>query len=198
MEKTMRIFLRFDRNAILALLILLLTLWSISYSIAADSVDKDTEAKGRKIPSFLPFMIYTPETKLGGGVGGIHTFHAGKPGPQNRVSSFSLSAKYTQEKQYAIQLTPRFYLKEEKYYLWSDILYQKFPYKFYGIGNSNSDDMAEDYTPKELKVWLTLRRKIYGSSGLSGGTKIAWVLPDNSEYYCPLPFSQECVLCMKS
>jgi len=39
---------------------------------------------------------------------------------------------------------------------------------------------------------------ICGSSGLSGGTKIAWVLPDNSEYYCPLPFSQECVLCMKS
>jgi len=165
----MRNPLRFDRNTTLALFILFLTLWGISYSIAADSVDKDTESKGRKIPSFLPFVIRTPETGFGGGVGGIHTFRIGEPGPQDRVSSFSLSAKYTQEKQYAIQLTPRFYLKEEKYYLWSDILYQKFPFQFYGIGNDNSDDTKEDYTPEELKVWLTLRRKIY--SGLSVGVQ---------------------------
>ncbi|MFC1714761.1 BamA/TamA family outer membrane protein [Candidatus Poribacteria bacterium] len=157
----MKHFRRFGRNANLALFILLLILWNVSYSIAADSVDTDTKARGRNIPSFLPFVIYTPETRWGGGIGGIYTFHIGESGPESRPSSFSLSTKYTQNEQYSIDLTPRLYLKEDKYYLESNILYQKFPLKFYGIGNSNSDDKEEDYTPKEIKVWVSLRRNIY-------------------------------------
>ncbi len=161
MKKIIKHFYRFGKNANLALFILLLILWNVSYSIAADSVDTDTKAEGRNIPSFLPFVLRTPETGWGGGVGGINTFHIGEPGPESRPSSFSLSAKYTQEKQYSIELTPRLYMKEDKYYLESNIFYQKFPFKFYGIGNNNPDENEEDYTPKDIKIWVSLRRDIY-------------------------------------
>jgi hypothetical protein len=106
-------------------------------------------------------VIYTPETRFGGGVGGIHAFHSGDHDTEDRPNSISISTKYTQNEQYTIQLTPRFYLKGEKYYLWSDVLYQKFPFKFYGLGNKTSDDMEENYTPKEIRIWANLRRKIH-------------------------------------
>lgn len=158
----MRYFCRFEKNSTLALFILLLCLWNSSHSMATDSPDKDAEVKGGLMGfSFLPFALYTPETELGGGVGGIKTFRFGELGPQSRPSSVSLSAKYTQNKQYVIDLTPELYLKREMYHLKSNILYQEFPFKFYGIGNDTSDDMEEDYTPKEVKIWVTFQRKIH-------------------------------------
>ena len=150
-----------ERHVALILSIMLLCTWSSSRSLADDSVEKPTLVERVMNFSFLPFVIYTPETRFGGGIGGIHTFHFGDHKPQSRPNSVSLSAKYTQNRQYAIQLTPRFYLKDQKYYLWSDILYQKSPFKFYGLGNKSPDDMEEDYTPKEIRIWANLRRKVY-------------------------------------
>ncbi len=142
----------------LAVFVLLLNLWSFSYSLAADDAG---DKKGMGV-SFLPFALYTPETGIAGGIGGIYPFRFKGDDPLDRPSSLSLSAKYTQKKQYAIDLTPELYLRAGEYHIKSNILYQKFPLEFYGIGNDTSDDMKENYTPKEGKFKLSFQKRIRG------------------------------------
>ena len=148
----------------LGLFILLLSLWNSGYSFAADSAEERTEGKKGIGLSFLPFALYTPETRIAGGVGGIYTFRSGKYDRQNRPNSVSLSVKYTQNKQYVVDLTPDLYLKGEKYHLKTNIVYQKFPLKFYGIGGDTSDDMEESYTPKEIKFKASFQKKVFAGT----------------------------------
>lgn len=138
-------------------IIILLSQWNFGYLIADDA-----EAPNGIGLSFLPFALYTPETRIAGGIGGIYTFRSTED--QKRPNSITLSAKYTQNKQYAIELIPDIYLKAENYRLKLNILYQKFPLEFYGIGNSISN--GEDYTPKEFKLGAILRRKIFEALNL--------------------------------
>ena len=106
-------------------------------------------------------MSYTPETRLAVGAGGIYPFRSAKSGLENRPNSIMMSAKYTEEKQYEIRLVPELYLKNEEYHLRSEIFYQKFPLKFYGIGNNTSNDMEEHYTLRRVKFKMNFQKKIH-------------------------------------
>ena len=130
--------------------ILLIILMNASYCAAERSFDF----------SFLPFVAYTPETKFAGGVGGVYAFRLPGSSPESRPSSVSLTAKYTQEKQYEIRLTPDVYLMNDAYHLRCDLLYRKFPKKFYGIGNNTLDSMEEPYTIQTGMVSASFQRKI--------------------------------------
>lgn len=153
------------------LFVLLLILLSSSYSVAVAEIEEGTKAeKTSKLAmisglSFLPFMSYTPETRLAVGVGGIYPFRLAGYESESRPNSIMMSVKYTQEKQYEVRLVPELYLKS--YHLRSDIFYQKFPLKFYGIGNDMSSDMEEFYTLRRTKLKMNFQRKI--RTGLNVG-----------------------------
>lgn len=138
---------------VFALLVILLI---SSFSVAAG-----TEKKGERSFefSFLPFVAYTPETKWAGGVGGIYTFRLPGTAPESRPSSVQLATKYTQEKQYELRLVPDIYWRDGEYQLRIDILYRKFPRKFYGIGSKTLDD-DEPYTLQRGAAFASFQKRI--------------------------------------
>jgi len=139
---------------VFALLVILL---NSSFSIAAR-----TEKEGRRSLdfSFLPFVAYTPETRWAGGVGGVYAFRLPGSSPESRPSSVTLTAKYTQERQYEFRLVPDIYFRDGEYQLRCDILYRKFPRKFYGIGGDTLDSMEEPYTLQRGAVFASFQKRI--------------------------------------
>ncbi len=141
-------------QVVFALLVILL---SSSYSVAAGTEKK----AGRSLDfSFLPYVSYTPETKFAGGVGGVYTFRLPGSSPESRPSSITLSTKYTQERQYEFRLVPDVYFRDGEYQLRCDILYRKFPRKFYGIGNKTLDDDEEPYTLQRGAIFASFQKRI--------------------------------------
>jgi outer membrane protein assembly factor BamA len=125
--------------------------------------------------TFFPIIMYTPETRFGGGFGSVYTFYI----TENRPSSIQQILIYTQNKQYTISLRPEVYLKDETYRLSVGIAYQKFPSSFYGIGNDTSNDMEEDYTSQMATIGVNAQRKIF--SGLSMGVQYEFAKDDVSD-----------------
>jgi outer membrane protein assembly factor BamA len=134
--------------------------------LLAQEDEKKTEAKAQTGLVILPVIFYMPETKLAGGVGGLVTVRpAGSP-PTARPSSLNFYAIYTQLNQFEINLKPEIYLRQERYFLSADIIVNKFPYKYWGIGNNVPDVPEEeswktDYTPRTLSVDLSFQRKLF-------------------------------------
>ncbi len=172
--KTLRMALmRKDRKLFIilrSLLVSLLCLWNISLPCAAGDVDESVEDAEKSFfdrafgMAFLPFALYTPETRLGGGIGGVYTFRFGGD-EESRPSSISLSLKYTQNEQYVIDLTPDLHIRDE-YRLKSQIIYQKFPFRFYGIGHDTSSDIWQNYTPREFGIRGFFQKKVFADLNL--------------------------------
>jgi outer membrane protein assembly factor BamA len=109
----------------------------------------------------IPVLFYMPETKWGGGVGGLLTFRSPKSLPQARPSSLYFYMIYTQLKQFEAQFQPEFYFQDEKYILSGTLLWQKYPDKFWGFGPSTPDEAEENYTPLTTALQASYQRKIW-------------------------------------
>lgn len=92
----------------------------------------------------LPFGGYSDETKWAGGVGASYYFW-GKDA-LNQVSNITASAVYTQNKQATFGLYNTIYFNN-KYFLYARFIAEKYPNRFWGVGNTNPDDALETYTP---------------------------------------------------
>jgi len=141
-----------------------------------DTAQKNLEEKSTKL-IILPIFYYTPETKLTGGVGGIITFRSGESGVKSRPSSFYFAAIYTQLKQFQLELIPEIYLQNEEYFVAGKFLLQKFPNKFYGIGNATPDPETEEekeavnYTPRSFSLEISALRKLFPNRKIYVGLK---------------------------
>jgi outer membrane protein assembly factor BamA len=108
----------------------------------------------------LPIAFYQPETKIGGGVGGLITYRPQNSSEDTRPSSLYFQAYYTQKKQYGIELKPELYLRKEAYFVKLYFKNSKFPSKFWGIGNQTPDGAEENYTPRMFNFDLSIQRRI--------------------------------------
>lgn len=122
--------------------------------------EKDKE-KARTGLVVLPVIFSMPETKLGGGVGGLFTYRPAASAPAARPSSLYFAAIYTQLKQFEIELKPEWYLRQDRYFISGDFIANKFPNKYWGIGNDVPEAGEENYTPRTLRVDLSFQRKIF-------------------------------------
>jgi len=129
--------------------------------LLAQEEEKKAKEKAQTGLVVLPVIFSMPETKLAGGVGGLLTVRpAGSP-PTARPSALNFYAIYTQLKQFEINLKPEIYLRKERYFLSADIIINKFPYKYWGIGNDVPESWEEDYTPRTLSADLTFQRNVF-------------------------------------
>jgi len=146
--------------AVLTLLLLTLINPAYSLSITGEGNEPDTVEQRRSGIFFLPFIFYTPETKLAGG--GLVNYYFRESGSktESRPSSIMPSLIYTQNKQIMAELSTYLYWKDEAYYSEGYLAYIKFPDKFYGIGNNTSEDDEEDYTPQFVRLKVSFQKKV--------------------------------------
>jgi outer membrane protein assembly factor BamA len=81
-------------------------------------------------------------------------------GKYTRPSNIWFSAVVTQEKQFQFETKPDLYWSNEKYHLFGTVGFKLYPNKYYGIGNSTTKDMEENYTSRSLEIKLDFLRQI--------------------------------------
>ncbi len=159
-----------SKQKILASVCLNLILFSSSLT-AAGQEPQQSEPPQKSSVGFviLPVLFYMPETKLGGGVGGLITYRPASSAPTERPSSLYFYAVYTQLKQFSTQWEPEFYFQKEKYLVRSKIVFEKYPDKFWGIGPDTPDEAEENFTPRTFSVEASFQQKILTEQKLYAG-----------------------------
>ena len=105
----------------------------------------------------LPFAFYTPETGIAGGAAVLYLY---RDSSSPRASSLTADIIYTQKKQFIAEIAGDQYLEEGRYRLMTDLLFQKYPNKFFGIGNNTPESSEETYTPQTVLLKAVLYRNI--------------------------------------
>jgi hypothetical protein len=96
----------------------------------------------------LPFLLYTPETKLGGGAlaAGYRRLH-----PELPVSSLFGSVTATMRRQVSLETVAEVHrLGGDR--LDAAVRFKHFPDRFFGVGPGTPDDAEEAYTSRILKL----------------------------------------------
>ena len=93
---------------------------------------------------FAPYVIYTPETSLGFGIGGSYLFKMPNSGGEERTrtSAFPIAFTYTLENQLLFYSGFEIFWPDEKWVLSGNARAQIFPQLFYGIG-PDTDEFNE-------------------------------------------------------
>ena len=105
----------------------------------------------------LPFLFYQPETKLGGGVGLLHTY---RTAADARTSSNGLFLVVTQRRQFSVALSGERYTPGDRWRLGGAGAWSRFPSFFYGIGNATRDQDKEEFTPRQVVLGVDVRRAL--------------------------------------
>lgn len=116
--------------------------------------------KGRFIVA--PLIFYSPETSVGFGVAGSYLFHLGK-GHTTHTSSISPLLIYTLKNQFRALVKSDLYFKNNNYRLLSEVKWESYPNKFYGIGNVTIPEDEELFTSKNLNFYASFFRRIFSS-----------------------------------
>jgi len=110
---------------------------------------------------FLPFVYYTPETKLALGAGGVLTFRAGADKARTRSSAVWLMGSYSLARQFQVSVNPQIFFEGNGFAASGLFRYERTPQKFYGIGNDTDADLVESYTPRVALAQVGLKRRVW-------------------------------------
>ena len=108
----------------------------------------------------LPIGFYTPDTKIGGGVGGLLTFNFRQDTLGARRSSVTIGAVYTQLNQVLLYFPFQLFPKNQSYWLNGELGYYRYVFNYFGMGNTIPNDYIEKYTAVFPRVRLNLAKKI--------------------------------------
>jgi len=147
------------RTAPLALLLFVAVL---GRTAAADEKPAEPKDAYKSKITGLPFVYYSPETKLAFGVGGVFNFRTGRDKERTRTSSIWAYGTYTLAKQYSLLLKPEIYLKNNSLALFGSLRYERSPQYFYGVGNDTAAADKESYTPRTFAVQVGVKRRVLG------------------------------------
>lgn len=115
----------------------------------------------------IPFIYYSPETKLAFGAGSMLNFRAGRFKEATRTSSVWAFASYNLARQFTFLLKPEIYLKGNSLIFTGTLNYQRAPQLFYGVGNATPASGGESFTPRIFALRMGVKRRVIGS--LFGG-----------------------------
>ena len=119
---------------------------------------KDTAEKKVEFLWF-PLILYAPETRLAFGLGETLAFKTSKKDSLTRPSKITGTQLYTLNKQILANLLSDIYTNGNKYHFVSYVSFQRFPNRFYGIGN-NTDRTYEKYDAVFVDFKNTFERRI--------------------------------------
>lgn len=101
---------------------------------------------------FVPLLMYTPETHLGGGAFFVHFFRLDERNAESRTSSVAFVGLATTRKQAIIEVHPDFYFLSDDLHFYGKADYQYFPDSFWGIGNEAPDSDEERYKRERFRL----------------------------------------------
>ena len=107
---------------------------------------------------WFPLIIYAPETRLAFGLGEAFTFKTSRKDSLTRPSKITGTQLYTMNKQLLANLLSDIYTNGNKYHIVSYVSFQRFPNRFYGIGN-NTDKTFEKYDAVFVDFKNTFERR---------------------------------------
>jgi outer membrane protein assembly factor BamA len=109
----------------------------------------------------LPIVYYQPETSLGIGTQVVLVRAASSGGPDgDRHDSVSLAATATRLHQYGAQFSGTKFWNQDHDRMSLDIVAQRFPNKFWGLGNNTPDSAEDEYTPVLGGARLSYSRRV--------------------------------------
>lgn len=132
-------------------------LFSLVMGLDAET-SKDEKNKNRIIAA--PLIFYTPETKMAFGVAGSYIFRLSKNIKNIRPSTISPLIIYTLNKQFKAQIKTDMFFENNNYRLISFINTQKYPDKFFGIGNNTQEENQEAFSANSTLFTLSIQKKI--------------------------------------
>lgn len=113
----------------------------------------------KKVEFFwFPLIMYAPETRLAFGLGETLTFKTSRKDSLTRPSKIAGTQLYTLNKQLLANIYSDIYTNGNKYHIVSYISFQRFPNRFYGIGN-NTDKTFEKYDAVFVDFKNTFERR---------------------------------------
>ncbi len=150
---------------VLVLVILVPGFFTYAASDTAKEAEEKTEIealtkKCKKRIIAAPILFYTPETRLAYGAAGSYIWRMTGCKKDSRPSSISPVIIYTQEKQFKAQLNTDLFFKDNKYRLKTEIKLEKYPNKFYGVGNDTLEENEELYTSRSTGLLVSFLKKI--------------------------------------
>ncbi len=152
-------------------LVLLAALFAGAEGIGAaqegSPAEKVKEKNGSTI--VIPVLFYSPETRWGGGVGGIVTFWPGGRGPGRRPSSVSFIGTVTQNKQFELSVKPELYLAGDSLIVTGNLSWKKTPSKFFGVGNDAPAAGADAFTPRVLSFEASAAKRVWKARSVFAG-----------------------------
>jgi hypothetical protein len=120
---------------------------------------------GKKNHGFVatPLLFYTPETNLAVGISTILYFRASAKDSLYRPSVVHPFIGYTLNAQFFVESPFQIFLDKEKYYIYGEVDFYKYPYYFYGNGNKQAADAKMLYNAVYPSCSLTVLRKVLPS-----------------------------------
>lgn len=120
----------------------------------------------------LPVFFYTPDTKLGGGVGALTTFNFPKDSLRARRSSVTVGAVYTQLNQLLLYFPFQLFPQNQRWWIGGEAGYFRYVFNYFGTGNDLPADFIEKYDATFPRIRLNLSRKV--GPGLFVGLRYAF------------------------
>ena len=124
------------------ILTLLLSLFFFTHLAAQTD---STKSPNRLKVIGLPVVFYSPDTKFGGGAGGLLTFNFKSDSIGARRSSVTVGAVYTQLNQLLLYFPFQLFPKNQAYWVSGEVGYFRYVFNFFGTGNVENPIYTEKY-----------------------------------------------------
>ncbi|GAB2617157.1 BamA/TamA family outer membrane protein [Belliella aquatica] len=126
-----------------------------------DFADKTVDLISGEKWSFIPAVVYSPETNLGLGARAIRIFrYQNDTNPLLRPSSLPITFLYTLNNQAIFTTELELWANENKEYINARLELTDYPFKFYGIGNELDVTNEEFYSTRYAYFHVNYERQI--------------------------------------
>jgi outer membrane protein assembly factor BamA len=118
-----------------------------------------------------PVATYEPQTSLGLGVGAKLLFKFRGSGPETRTSNLPLAITYTLRDQFIFWSGYTVFFNQERYLLKGNLVFSKYPFPYYGTGNTTGEEDLLPITYNNLQVEPLLLRQVGREIFVGGGIR---------------------------
>ena len=140
----------------------------------------------------MPVVFYTPETRWAGGAAALISFWPASRRDRARPSTLTVYSVYTELSQFQVELEPALYFSDEDYLLRGNLIFERYPNKYWGFGNDTPELYETDYTPRRFSLEASFQKRVLAEQNLYIGLQYQYehVSVLKAQEDGPLPFNE--------
>ncbi|SDG70245.1 BamA/TamA family outer membrane protein [Psychroflexus sediminis] len=120
----------------------------------------DTVSQEKSQFFLYPVVGYRPETGVEFGVTSLYVYYA-KEDTSNRLSEINAYGFFTLKSQFGLRADHAIYSHKDKWFFLGDLNFEKFPIKYYGIGNNVPEDNIALVDATQIKIRERVLRRLF-------------------------------------